>query len=195
MSLNRYYLWNINAWLCYRSLITSHAKCHKLCWYVALLWHKTSTQKEQRAKQSNPGFHFKCKLCPRMSLKLQTSLSDDKHPVPLGDRWQWTHPVIPLQPFHALPSWWGQSYSTQLRGLSPRANYTGRGDPLRWPRDTPLPAKVGTNFADRRRPLCRAELLHRLSTDFHQEIYDTSYFISKYDSFTGILLYEPTLIF
>jgi hypothetical protein len=31
----------------------------------------------------------------------------------------------------------------------------GRGDPLRWPRDTPLSAKVGTNFADRRRPLCR----------------------------------------
>jgi hypothetical protein len=31
----------------------------------------------------------------------------------------------------------------------------GRGDPLRWPRDTPLPAKVDTNFADRRRPLCR----------------------------------------
>jgi len=28
-------------------------------------------------------------------------------------------------------------------------------DPLRWPRDTPLSAKVGTNFADRRRPLCR----------------------------------------
>ena len=31
----------------------------------------------------------------------------------------------------------------------------GHGDPLRWPRDTPLSAKVGTNFADRRRPLCR----------------------------------------
>jgi len=31
----------------------------------------------------------------------------------------------------------------------------GRGDPLRWPRDTPLSAKVGTNFANRRRPLCR----------------------------------------
>jgi len=26
---------------------------------------------------------------------------------------------------------------------------------LHWPRDTPLSAKVGTNFADRRRPLCR----------------------------------------
>jgi hypothetical protein len=26
---------------------------------------------------------------------------------------------------------------------------------LRWPRDTPLSAKVGTSFADRRRPLCR----------------------------------------
>jgi len=30
-----------------------------------------------------------------------------------------------------------------------------RGDPLRWPRDAPLSAKVCTNFADRRRPLCR----------------------------------------
>jgi len=31
-----------------------------------------------------------------------------------------------------------------------------RWDPLRLPRDTPLSAKVGTNFADRRgRPLCR----------------------------------------
>jgi hypothetical protein len=28
---------------------------------------------------------------------------------------------------------------------------------LRWPRDTPLPAKVGTNFADRRRPRSRTK--------------------------------------
>jgi hypothetical protein len=34
----------------------------------------------------------------------------------------------------------------------------GRGDPLRWPRDSPLSAKVGTSFADRRRPLCRPRL-------------------------------------
>jgi hypothetical protein len=26
----------------------------------------------------------------------------------------------------------------------------GRGDPLRWTRDTPLSAKVGTNFSDKR---------------------------------------------
>jgi len=38
-------------------------------------------------------------------------------------------------------------------GLENRLN--GRGNPLRWPRDTPLSAKVGTNFDDRRRPLCR----------------------------------------
>jgi len=31
----------------------------------------------------------------------------------------------------------------------------GRGDPLRWPSDTSLSPKAGTNFADRRRPLCR----------------------------------------
>ena len=41
---------------------------------------------------------------------------------------------------------------TNLRTLSIS---NGCGDPLRWPRDTPLSAKVGTNFADRRRPLCR----------------------------------------
>ena len=36
-----------------------------------------------------------------------------------------------------------------------KTEINGRGYPLRWPRDTPLSAKVGTNFADRRRPLCR----------------------------------------
>ena len=36
-----------------------------------------------------------------------------------------------------------------------KTDINGRGDPLRRPRDTPLSAKVGTNFADRRRPLCR----------------------------------------
>jgi len=36
-----------------------------------------------------------------------------------------------------------------------KTEINGRGDPLRWPRDTPLSAKVGTNLADRRRPLCR----------------------------------------
>jgi hypothetical protein len=30
-----------------------------------------------------------------------------------------------------------------------------RGDPLRWPRDTLYPQKVGTNFADKRRLLGR----------------------------------------
>jgi len=36
-----------------------------------------------------------------------------------------------------------------------KTEINGRGEPLRWPRDTPLSAKVGTNFADRRQPLCR----------------------------------------
>jgi hypothetical protein len=31
----------------------------------------------------------------------------------------------------------------------------GRGDPLRWPRDTLYPQKVGTSFANRRRSLGR----------------------------------------
>jgi hypothetical protein len=30
---------------------------------------------------------------------------------------------------------------------------SGRGDPLRWPRDTLYPQKVGNNFADKRRSL------------------------------------------
>ena len=38
--------------------------------------------------------------------------------------------------------------------------------------------------------LVRPELLHRLSTDVHQEIHDVSYSISKYDSFNGILLQD-----
>jgi hypothetical protein len=36
-------------------------------------------------------------------------------------------------------------------GLENRIN--GRGDPLRWPRDTLYPQKVGTNLADKRRSL------------------------------------------
>jgi len=36
-----------------------------------------------------------------------------------------------------------------------KTEINGRGDPLRWPRETLLSPKVGTNFADRRRPLCR----------------------------------------
>ena len=36
-----------------------------------------------------------------------------------------------------------------------KTEINGREDPLRWPRDTPLSAKVSTNFADRQRPLCR----------------------------------------
>jgi hypothetical protein len=31
----------------------------------------------------------------------------------------------------------------------------GRDVPLRWPRDTPYPQKVGTNFADKRWPIGR----------------------------------------
>jgi hypothetical protein len=62
-------------------------------------------------------------------------------------------------------AWRNQMENTYLRGFSPQANYTaapdlenrdyGRGDPLRWPRDTLYQLKVGTNFADRLRSLGR----------------------------------------
>ena len=53
---------------------------------------------------------------------------------------------------------WGQfrSYLNKISSDPGSVNrVNGRGDPLRWPRDTPLSAKVGTSFADRLRPLCR----------------------------------------
>jgi len=52
---------------------------------------------------------------------------------------------------------WGQlrSYlNKKLAAPVQKTEINDRGDPLRWRRDTPLSAKVGTNFADRRRPLC-----------------------------------------
>jgi len=42
-----------------------------------------------------------------------------------------------------------------VRSIEELLELNGRGDPLRLQRDTPLSAKVGTNFADRQRPLCR----------------------------------------
>jgi hypothetical protein len=36
-----------------------------------------------------------------------------------------------------------------------KTDINGRRDPLRWPRDTLYPQKVGTNFADKRRSLGR----------------------------------------
>jgi hypothetical protein len=51
---------------------------------------------------------------------------------------------------------WGATWIKRSSGSRTRKHrFNGRGDPLRWPRDTTLSAKVGTNFADRRRPLCR----------------------------------------
>jgi hypothetical protein len=44
-------------------------------------------------------------------------------------------------------------YNVFLSRLENREH--GRGDPLRWPRDTLYPQKVDTNFADKRRSLDR----------------------------------------
>ena len=57
--------------------------------------------------------------------------------------------ALPLLPAPAFMVWTGTIC------LYFFLTFNGRGDPLRLPRDTPLSAKVGTNFADRRRPLCR----------------------------------------
>ena len=50
---------------------------------------------------------------------------------------------------------WGATWIKKSSGSGLEQRLNGLGDPLRWPRDTPLSAKVGTKFADRRRPLCR----------------------------------------
>jgi hypothetical protein len=43
----------------------------------------------------------------------------------------------------------------KVAALVLQTEINGRGEPLRWPRDTLYPQKVGTNFADKRRPLGR----------------------------------------
>jgi hypothetical protein len=50
---------------------------------------------------------------------------------------------------------WGATLIKEVAAPVYKTEINGRGDPLRWPRDTPLSAQVGTNFVDRRRPLCR----------------------------------------
>ena len=50
---------------------------------------------------------------------------------------------------------WGATWIKKVATPVQKTEINGRGDPLRWSRDTPLSAKVGTNIADRRRPLCR----------------------------------------
>ena len=50
---------------------------------------------------------------------------------------------------------WGATWIKKVAAPVQKTEINSRGDPLRWPRDTPLSAKDGTNFADRRRPLCR----------------------------------------
>ena len=50
---------------------------------------------------------------------------------------------------------WGATWIKSSGSGLEKEIKNGRGDPLRWPCDTPLSAKVGTDFADRWRPLCR----------------------------------------
>ena len=50
---------------------------------------------------------------------------------------------------------WGAAWIKKVAAPVKKTEINGRGDPLRWPRNTPLSAKVGTNFTERRRPLCR----------------------------------------
>ena len=43
---------------------------------------------------------------------------------------------------------WGATWIKKVAAPVKKIEINGRGDPLRWPRDTLLSAKVGTNFAD-----------------------------------------------
>jgi hypothetical protein len=45
-----------------------------------------------------------------------------------------------------------------LMGPVLKTKIDGSGDQLRWPRDTPLPVRVGTYFADKWRSLYRYSL-------------------------------------
>jgi hypothetical protein len=64
---------------------------------------------------------------------LSSSVSGTGSTQPRGDNWEAT---------------W-----MKLRAAARKIDINGRGDQLRWSRDTHLPAKVGNNFADERRLL------------------------------------------
>ena len=70
----------------------------------------------------------------------------------------WVVVALERGPLNLHSTSWGQlrSYlNKKVAAPVQKTEINGRGDPLRWPRDTPLSAKVGTNFADQWRPLCR----------------------------------------
>jgi hypothetical protein len=75
--------------------------------------------------------------------------------------------LFPFKNFHSCfemwPNWilWKLNFNVHIKFFPPfyKFEINGSEDPLRWPLNTKIRAKVGTNFADKRRPIGGFRLL------------------------------------